>query len=447
MSALSPSEWWPQAATALHAKRPAPAWGELALPREAALARLAELALPSRQDEAWRATPLAPLLAVPLAPAPRVPHPLTPAISRFLLAQAKGRRLVFVDGRFAPSLSDLSALPEGLRLAPASQLPELATELQACLAALHDPWQPPADAFDALHDAAVEEAMVLDVAPGVQVPGLVQLLFVGGAGQPAPGVAPLVAGRLLLRVGQGAALDVVEEHVSLDEPHFVGINRVEVALGRGALLRHTRVLSESRAGVHLTRLRAHLPRDARYQVQSVALGARLSRTEKRLRLAEAGSEAQLDGLALVAGQQLADVHTAILHEAPHAQSRQRFKAIASDQAVAVFDGLIHVRPGADGTDSAQQARGLLLDPAARLDVKPQLEIYADDVKAAHGAAVGQLDAEQLFYLQSRGLSAAASRKMLTYAFAAEVLEAVPDAELRSQLANVVLKQTTQGGQG
>jgi Fe-S cluster assembly protein SufD len=443
MGTLSPSQWWPQATTALQATRPAPAWPELEASRAQALACLSELALPTRQDEAWRATPLAPLLAVPLAPAPKAPQPLMPAISRFLLAQAKGRRLVFVDGRFAPNLSDLSDLPEGLRLGPASHHPDLASSVASSLAV--DEARPLPDAFDALHEAAVEDAMVLDLAPGVKVPGSVQLLLVGGAGQPAPGVAPLVAARVLVRLGQGSELNLVEEHVSLDEPHFVGVNRVEVSLGRGACLRHTRVLSESRAGVHLTRLRAQLPRDARYHVQSVALGARLSRTEKRLHLTEAGSEAHLDGLALVAGRQLADVHTAIFHEAPQAQSRQRFKAIASEQAVAVFDGLIHVRPGADGTDSAQQARGLLLDPAARLDVKPQLEIFADDVKAAHGAAVGQLDAEQLFYLQSRGLSASASRKLLTYAFAAEVLDAIPDPELRAQLANVVLRQTAQGG--
>lgn len=443
MTKLAGSDWLTEAAEAL-AQAPAPQWAGLAGPRAAAAEAIATLAMPQRGQEAWRATPLTALLAHPLVPTPAAPVPMTTAISRFLLKAAAGRRLVFVDGRFAPSLSELGGLPEGATLGPASHHPELAAELAQALNALRDGEAPEADALDALHDLAAEDAMILDLPAKAELAGPIQLLFVGGAGRPADGQAPLVAARLLVRVGRLTEATLVEEHVTLDEPTFVGLNRVQVALGEGAQLHHARVMSESRAGVHHTRLSAHVPRDARYAVQSVALGGRLSRTEKRIRLAASGASAKLDGLALVAGQQLADVHTAILHEAPQAESRQSFKAIAADKAVAVFDGLIYVAPGADGTDSAQQARGLLLDSAARLDVKPQLEIYADDVKAAHGAAVGQLDAEQLFYLQSRGMTAAAARKLLTYAFAAEVLASIPEAQLREQLGAVVLRQTAEG---
>jgi Fe-S cluster assembly protein SufD len=184
-----------------------------------------------------------------------------------------------------------------------------------------------------------------------------------------------------------------------------------------------------------------LGRDAQYHAQAVALGARTSRHNLDVVQTDTGTQASIDGLALLAGHQEADTHTTLDHAKPHGQSRQLHKCIVGDEAHAVFNGRIIVRKDAQQTDSAQASRNLLLSDRARVDTKPELEIFADDVKCAHGAAVGQIDADELFYLKSRGLDEASARDLLTYAFAAEVIDRVPVASLRRQLQGVVLKQT------
>jgi Fe-S cluster assembly protein SufD len=161
-------------------------------------------------------------------------------------------------------------------------------------------------------------------------------------------------------------------------------------------------------------------------------------------MAAEGAELSLDGLALLGGGQLSDTHSFIDHTVPHCTSRQAHKVIADDASRAVFNGKIFVRPGAQATDAQQQCRGLLLSPTARIDTKPQLEIFADDVKCAHGAAIGQLDPEGLFYLESRGLDPALARNVLTYAFAADLLAHIPVTSLRRQLRQTVLARTQAG---
>ena len=175
-------------------------------------------------------------------------------------------------------------------------------------------------------------------------------------------------------------------------------------------------------------------------VSTLSFGARLSRQQPWLRLAE-GAEAGLDGLALLDSHQVADTHSFLLHAEPHATSHQLHKCIVDGQARAIFNGQIRVAPRAQGTDARQQSRNLLLSEAARVDTKPQLEIYADDVKCSHGATVGQLDPEELFYLQSRGLNADDARNLLTYGFAADVLNRIPVASLRRALRQLVMART------
>jgi Fe-S cluster assembly protein SufD len=178
---------------------------------------------------------------------------------------------------------------------------------------------------------------------------------------------------------------------------------------------------------------------------SVALGARISRHNLGVLLAAEGAECSIDGLALIGGQQLADTHTLIDHAMPQGVSRQLHKCIVGGAARAVFNGNIMVRAGAQRTDSSQSSRNLLLSGKARIDTKPQLEIFADDVKCAHGATVGQLDGDEVFYLKSRGLSDTAARNLLTYAFGAEVIERIPIASLRNLLEQTVMEQTAAPG--
>jgi len=181
--------------------------------------------------------------------------------------------------------------------------------------------------------------------------------------------------------------------------------------------------------------------DAQYSTQSIAFGARLSRLDLNVRQMGEGAQVQIDGLALIHGEQVADTHSSMDHAYPHGRCTQVHKTIVGGSAHAVFNGKVLVREGAQLTNSAQQSRNLLLSPKARVDTKPQLEIFADDVKCAHGATVGQLDAEQLFYLKSRGLADQAARNLLTYAFGAEIIQRIPVPSLVTQLQRAVLTQT------
>ena len=212
-------------------------------------------------------------------------------------------------------------------------------------------------------------------------------------------------------------------------------------MATNAQVDHVRVQRESGQAFHIANCAVSLAHASRYHSVSVALGARISRYDLECAADGRGAECTIDGLALIGERQLADTHTCIDHAKPHGVSRQLHKCIVGGAAHAVFNGKIMVRAGAQRTDSAQSSRNLLLTAKAHVDTKPQLEIFADDVKCAHGATVGQLDSEELFYLQSRGLSDAAARNLLTYAFGAEIIDRIPVASLRRRLEQTVLEQT------
>jgi Fe-S cluster assembly protein SufD len=215
----------------------------------------------------------------------------------------------------------------------------------------------------------------------------------------------------------------------------------EIGVSDNAHVRHIRLQRESQAAFHIATSGVHLHRDARYTTVSVALGARISRYNLNVTQAGEGAECTIDGLALIGGRQLADTHSLLDHVTPHGRSRQLHKCIVGGAGHAVFNGKIFVREGAQKTDSAQQSRNLLLSERAHVDAKPQLEIFADDVKCAHGAAVGQLEADQLFYLKSRGLDEITARNLLTYAFAAEIVGRIPVPSLVRRLEETVVRQT------
>jgi Fe-S cluster assembly protein SufD len=238
---------------------------------------------------------------------------------------------------------------------------------------------------------------------------------------------------------RGASLNLVEEYWGHGHTLTNGIT--EVLVHEGAELTHERIQRESPEALHVSNLRARVERDARYISRTITLGARLSRQTPHVVLTDEGTELTLDGLALLGDSQVADTHSFIDHTMPHGSSRQLHKAIVDGQARAVFNGRIFVRPGAQQTDAQQQSRTLLLSETAQVDTKPELEIFADDVKCAHGAAIGALDPEELFYLQSRGLNLPTARNLLTYGFAADLLARIPVPSLQRQLRQAVMART------
>ncbi|HZR02548.1 MAG TPA: Fe-S cluster assembly protein SufD, partial [Burkholderiales bacterium] len=247
--------------------------------------------------------------------------------------------------------------------------------------------------------------------------------------------------RVLLVAERGASCTIVEDFLALHEGAYLVNGVTEIAAEDGARVRHIRVQRDSLAAFHIATCGVRVARDAHYAGTSVALGARISRYNLNVTQAGEGAELSIDGLALIGGRQLADTHSLLDHTTPNGRGRQLHKCIVDGAARAVFNGKIFVRPGAQRTDSAQQSRALLLSPRAQVDAKPQLEIFADDVKCAHGAAIGQIEREQLFYLKSRGLDDVSARNLLTFAFAAEIVARIPVPSLVERLERSVMQRT------
>jgi Fe-S cluster assembly protein SufD len=404
--------------------------------RAEAVDRLEVLTLPTMRDEEWRFTDISQLTKLSFSPALSVSYLQAADIAHFYIEEAS-TRLVFVDGTYAPQLS--SATSES-GVVVSNLQPTLATHaatIEAHLgrhAALRD------NVFAALNTAFLHDAAVIVVPPNVALAAPVHLLFI--ATQKEVVSAP----RCLVVAEPGSLVTVIEDYVVLYQPRWQEeayfTNAVtEIALKDNARVNHVRIQREGAQAFHIANCAVSLGRSSNYQSVSVALGAQISRYNLDVLLAE-GAECAIDGLALIAAKQLADTHTTIDHAQPHGMSRQLHKCIVGGSAHAVFNGKVLVRSGAQRTDSVQSSRNLLLTGKAHVDTKPQLEIFADDVKCAHGATIGQLDSEEVFYLTSRGLSESVALSLLTYAYGAEIIERIPVASLKHRLEQTVLEQTS-----
>lgn len=410
-----------------------------ALRSDAAL-RVGVLPLPTTRVEEWRFTDISLLSKMSFATAQSPTRLEAADIAHFAIEEAS-TRLVFVDGFYAPQLStpstDSDVVVSNLSAAIAARA-GFATALEPHLgrhARFND------DPFAALNTAGLQDAAVVIVKRDVAVAAPVHLLFI--ATQKDVVSTP----RCLVVAEAGSAVTVLEDYVVLYQPrwqeeaHFT--NAVtEIALADNARVNHIRVQREGSKAFHIANCAVSLGRASNYQSVSVAFGARISRYNLNVLQTADGATCALDGLTLISGRQLADTHTCIDHAKPHGVSRQLHKCIVGGSAHAVFNGKVMVREGAQRTDANQSNRNLLLTGKAHIDTKPQLEIFASDVKCTHGATVGQLDSEEVFYLQSRGLPETVARNLLTYAFGAEVIDRIPIASLRHQLEQTVLEQTT-----
>lgn len=405
---------------------PRPAhWTELRARAEAALEGRD---LPTTREEAWKYTDLKPLRDLAFRPS-EASAPATPA----MLPEAPGTRIAFLNGAFAPHLSNLSALPPGVRLLRLTQATEAAQGFGTLVV-------PGGDPFADLNTARFTEGALLVIPAGLRVETVLHVVFHNAGTADAPALS---LPRLQVVLEKGAQATLVEEHLGTGT--YLSCPVAEVLLHDGARLRHERIQRESNEAFHLASLGARLEGHAVYALRTVHLGSRLGRLTPGFTLAQPEAELELDGLALLGGTQLMDTHSRITHAVPACRTRQLYKSIVDGESRSVFNGRIHVMPGAQQTDARQQARSLILSETARVDAKPELEIYADDVKCAHGAAIGQLDPEELFYLQSRGLNPTLARNLLTYAFAADVLATVPVPSLRRQLRKAVLERTHAAG--
>lgn len=392
--------------------------------RAEAAARVESLPLPTTHDEEWRFTDLAPLLKFSFAPAAAAP-PLTLAdIGHFIIPEA-GARLVFVDGHYAAHLS--TPTTNGVIVtAFADALLAHEAPLRTHLAQICDVQH---DLFAAQNTAAMQNGALAVIPKDHAHSAPLHLLFIATRRDVPTALYP----RCLLIAEAGSECCVIEDYVGLGNGVYFSNAVTEVALAENARMQHVTLQREAGSAFHIAASAVTQTRDSVYHAINVTLGARLSRHTMRVTQHDTGTQTRLDGLTLIAERQLADTHSVMDHAHPHGRSAQLHKCVVDGAAHAVFNGKIFVRAGAQLTDAVQSSRNLLLSDKARVDTKPQLEIFADDVKCAHGATVGQLDEEEVFYLKSRGLDDGAARGLLTYAYAAEVIDKIPVASVKKRL--------------
>ncbi len=414
--------------------------------RKAGITRFAELGFPTTRDEDWRFTNVSPIARLPFKPVLHAaPDGLPPAaIAACTFGALPARRLVFVNGHYAAALS--SPGPQEHGIFAGSLAASLAGDASLLEKHLGRHAQGGDNPFTALNTAFFQDGAFVRVAAGKSVETPVHLVFVATSHENGAAAHP----RNLILAGAGSRLTVLETYISsVDAPHLT--NAVtELVLDEGAVVEHCKFQDESASAYHIAAFHAELGRRANLISHSLALGARLSRNNIRTVLAGERVECVLNGLYLTKDEQLADHHMIVEHARPHCASHEYFNGILDGHSRGVFHGRILVRPAAQKTDAKQTNKNLLLSGDATVDTKPQLEIYADDVKCTHGATVGQLNEESIFYLRTRGIGEERARRMLIHAFAGEIIDRVRHRPAREELDKLVwerLERSPQVGEG
>ncbi len=401
--------------------------------RKAGLAGFAEAGFPTLQDEDWRFTNLAPLVQLPfqLSAPVAVNGAETRALEAARFTQLPGNRLVFVNGFFVPQLSVLKAVPGGVRienlaaaLARDSALIEKHLGRQAVTAG---------NAFAAMNQAFFSDGAFIFVPDGVTVSEPVQLIYLSSARQKGEVILP----RNLIIAGANSRFSVVESYISTNSQAYFTNAVTEIIAGENAVVEHIKLQDEAADAFHIATIAGEFGRASRVNVHSLALGARLSRNNILADLAGEGLECVLNGLYLTRGEQLADHYMVVRHAQPHCASHEYFNGILDDKSKGVFHGRIYVHPIAQKTDAKQTNKNLLLSDEATADTKPELEIYADDVKCTHGATIGQLNPESIFYLRSRGIDEETAKRMLIHSFAGEIIERIQCEPAREEIDKLV----------
>lgn len=403
--------------------------------RRGAFERFAEMGFPGPRDEGWKYTRVTPIEKRAFRSMPKSCVGLVPEdLEHFFFASLPCHRLVFVNGQYTPQLSKPGALPEATNVASIGQtLASDPDRLEPYLGRYADSG---AHGFAALNTAFMEDGAFLYFPRDTVLEHPVHLLFVATTQDEELFANP----RNLIVAEQGSEATVIESFVSLGGSGYFTNALTEVVVGDNAGLTHYKVQQESIDAFHIATLQVQQRRDSRFTSHSVSFGGALVRNDLNAVLDAEGTQCTLNGLYMAAGRQHVDYHTRIDHMKPFGTSRERYKGILSGRSRGVFNGLTYVHPGAQKTDASQSNDNLLLSRDAEVDTKPQLEIYADDVKCSHGATVGQLDDDMIFYLRARGIEAQAARGLLTYGFARDVIDHMHLAAVRNAVEEALLTQ-------
>ena len=401
--------------------------------RRRAIERFAAVGFPTRDEEEWRFTNVAPIVRASFRPASDDASGLSiESVAPWVFAGAAAR-LTFVDGRFAPTLSFVGDLPDGVFVGRLAEAIEAQREEVSQHLGEHRPGnRADTHAFAALNAALFRDGACLLLPRGARIEAPIQLLHVATGGT-------MSFPRNLIVLGEDAQATVVETYggiggrAGIETGESLTVPVTEIVANANANLRHVKVQREEREAFHVAAFELHQERSSRVASHSISLGGGIVRNDLHAVLAGEGADCVLNGLYLVEGRQLVDNHMRVEHAAAHCDSHELYKGVLDGKARAVFNGLIHVHPETQKTDAKQSNHNLLLSSEAIANSNPQLEIYADDVKCTHGSTVGQLNEDAIFYLRSRGIGIEAARSLLTYAFASELVERIPVEPVRHAL--------------
>ncbi|MEZ4826327.1 MAG: Fe-S cluster assembly protein SufD [Bacteroidia bacterium] len=397
--------------------------------RHAAKEAIHTLDIPTRKHEAWKYTNLKPVLSQGFVPAPQVS---INSVSQFLIPGLDADVLTFVNGQFQPSLSDLSRNGENLVITPMHQLPDSEKELlETHFGTLANT---ETDFFTALNTAFASEGVVIKVPQSRIAPAPVHLLHIHHSG----GQAAAIQTRNLFVVEKGAGVKILESSHSLSHETAALSNAVtEIRVGQNASAEYIQLQMESAHSSRITRTEVYQEADSRFSTFTITLSGQLVRNNLNIRLGGPNGESILMGAYLLSGLQHLDNHTQVDHIAPHCYSNELYKGMIAEKATGVFNGKIHVHRDAQKTNAFQSNRNILLSDTANIYTKPQLEIYADDVKCSHGATTGRLDEDAMFYLQARGIPADKARMILVHAFIMEVVENISLEPVADYIASLI----------
>ncbi|MEO5374702.1 MAG: Fe-S cluster assembly protein SufD [Alphaproteobacteria bacterium] len=403
------------------------AGGRLAEVRRAGLARYGAVGLPTTRAEAWKYTTLNALRKIAFVPAALAASPpVVDALPAGRVLAVAGCRIVLVNGRMTPALSDLASLPAGVTV----ETLDAALERDWVRAALE---RAPEEPLEALNAAYAGDGVVIAVAAGAEVTLPLHLVSVGAAG-----TEPVMAHpRVVVALGRGARLTLLESQVGFGGTPYFGNTVVDVSLAEGAALGHYVLQNGADDASLIGSTRVVVERRAVYEAMILTVGGALCRNDLRVTLAGEGAECRVGGAYAADGHRHVDNTLMIDHAVPDTVSRQVFKGVLDGHARGVFQGRILVRRDAQRTDGRQVHKALLLSRTAEVDCKPELEIYADDVKCAHGATAGELDEDAMFYLRARGLDPETARGLLIEAFLDDVIDGIGVEAVREAMADVV----------
>lgn len=416
----------------------APAWVRKF--RQQAFARFAEMNFPSMKDEEWKYTSVAPIVKLPFRFAAEYPFDVLSKkeIEGHFFGQPGWPRLVFVNGIYSKELSSVSGLPKGVLI---KNLEEALKENPELVEPHLGKYVSPADSiFAALGTAFLQDGAFVYLPTGAALEKAVHLLFVSMAEKEVTVAHP----RILVVAEAGSRGTVIENYLGKSsQPYFSNVV-TEFFVGEGASIEHYKLQRENEHGFHIATTEVYQKAKSRYSGFTLDAGAQLGRNTHRVVLDGEDAECHLNGLYIASGKQHIDNHTAIDHRRPNGKSFEVYKGIVDGRARAVYNGKVFVRQAAQKTDSKQTNKNLILSDLAMVDTKPQLEIFADDVKCTHGATVGQLDEIAIFYLTARGISRKNAARLLTFGFANDVINRVKLEPVRAELEAELLARIEAG---